>query len=375
MTRPSRLARLAIASALAAAGPITCNVFASIERCESDSDCPALSRCDLQGRYCVAPPDADTSPETAPPDAQSDADAGVDAAPPCDRSLPFADLALVEGLGDRSVYSARFLPNESLVLLAIGDVGGETDLSFATRDGGGGPFGPSTPIAGVNAPATSEYWPTMSADGKLLFFESNRSLQKVDGGYVREHARIWTATRVNLVSEFEEPRIQSIFAFGPGSQEEASPYLHPSGRALYFSSFQRPGKGSGDIFVADLDPENGLAASVTNIAAVNTDLEEIAPVVSLDDTTLYFARQDAVTLIRDVFVSTRAGTGAPFGAPLPVTELNTPYEEFPSWISEDRCRLYFFSDRPAPGAGLDAGADADAAPEPSRFRLWVASRR
>lgn len=346
------------------AGLATCNVFTSLQRCDDDGDCGEGARCDVRGRYCVRPePDAGDGLD-AGPDVGADAqDGAVDGAAdaPCDLRAPFEDITLVPGLGSDQIFSARFTPDENVALIATGTAS-NTDLYLATKDGGG--YEITRAIASLNT-SFNEYWPTMSADGKVLFFESNRSLEKVGGVHLREHARIWTSTRVNLISEFEEPRIQSIFAGGPDTQEEASPYLHPHGHALYFVSFERPGKGSGDIFVAELDPENGLATAVKNVEGINTPLEELAPVVSFDDRMLFFGRQmKTASTERSILLATRATPTEAFEAAEVVAELETEYDEFPSWVSADACRLYFFSNRPAP---------ADAGPA-AQYRLWSARR-
>ena len=62
----------------------------------------------------------------------------------------------------------------------------------------------------------------------------------------------------------------------------------------------------------------------------------------------------------------KARTAARFGAPTKVGELDSAYDEFPSWISDDACRIYFISNRPSPEW-------RDAAP--TIYRAWVASKR
>jgi hypothetical protein len=213
----------------------------------------------------------------------------------------------------------------------------------------------------------SEYWPSLTSDGLLLFFESSRSITKegADGGYVADRSRIWTSTRPNLLAEFSEPRIQTIFQVEPGAgyAGEGSPYLHPNGKTLYFMSDVRGGHGALDIFVASLE-EFGAASSITNIDAVNTDGREQMPVITIDEKTLYFAHEDKITTLRVIWKSTRASPTGTFGAPEPVNELNTVYDQFPDWISDDECRMYFSSNRPSP-------ADDGGAPT---FHLWVAER-
>ena len=42
----------------------------------------------------------------------------------------------------------------------------------------------------------------------------------------------------------------------------------------------------------------------------------------------------------DIWVSIRATAAAPWGAPTVVSEVSSQFNDFPSWISNDLCRLY-----------------------------------
>jgi hypothetical protein len=357
-----------VAGAIAA--PVACNVFVGLDRCASDADCPSRAVCDPEGRYCVLPPADGAGADALATDAADAAiaDAGPDAdASPCDLTKPFgADASLVRGLEDYPLLSARFTPDETTAFLSLvtDPTQASSDLYFAARGDRDASFSLLGPLPNVNAPPSASYWPTLTADGTLLYFESSRSLTTVDGGYQNDLSRIWSATRqAGPGTDFANPTIQNAFQLAEGSLPEGAPYLHPSGRSLYFFSYARGGHGAGDIFVAKFLPD-GLVQSIDNVDAVNTEITEIAPVITLDETTLYFAREGAD---RNIWVSTRATPSDAFGLAVEVTELNTANDEFPSWVSDDQCRLYFVSNR---FAGADGGADAGAA----SYRLWVAER-
>jgi len=245
------------------------------------------------------------------------------------------------------------------------------DLYLAKRDTPASPFVTSGLLPGVNTQAASEYWPTFG-DGFLIFFESGRSLEKVNGNYVTDRSRIWSATRPTLLAQFSEPYIQDIFKVDAGVVE-SSPYLHPSSKVLYFASNGRAGKGGFDIFTAALDTSPGgfgSALSITNVDSVNTTGSELMPIISFDERALYFAREEVTGHV--IMVARREGATGPFGAAMPIGELNgfdpmgasPPYpDQWPSWLSDDECRMYFISNRPHP-------IDPDASPP--KFRLWMA---
>jgi len=356
-------AAVALGVALATGIGVACNVFASLDRCTTDGDCPATARCDPAGRYC-APFAADASDVDVPPPTDGGTDGDGPAPTSCDPSAPFTSFRLVAGFETTSVISARMTPDEKTVLYsALVGCAEEAcfDLFVATRTDRGAPFTAGRPLPRVSCNQSSEYWPTLSADGRLLFFESGRALEPDGGACGNDRARIWSATRVSTSTDFDPPRIDSLFAVDAGTSE-SSPYLHPSGRSLYFVSLGRPGPGNQDIYVARIDAL-GLVSEVVEVSAVNTPDAENFPVISLDERTLYFARNQDVGSARDVWLARRESSTGAFAAPTRVAELDTEADEIPAWVSDDGCRLYFASNRNP----SDAGTAAD-------YRLWVAER-
>lgn len=356
------LSTLALASVIAAL-PM-CNAFSSLESCASDGDCPSDRVCEPRAHLCV--PRADAASPDAAPDATPDvtADAPPDAPAPCE-ALPWDAPVPVAGLESEPVISARLSPDELTMFVSRGVPPSFTDIYTVTRPDTTSPFRVNGPLAVVNEPLTSEFWPTLSADGKLMFFESSRSRVPDDGGVYREEgARIWSASRVNVASDFDKPRLQSLFDVdGP----EAAPYLHPSGRSLYFASVSRPGKGQLDVWVAEINA-TGVVTDIRNVEGVNSSTDENAPVVTLDERFLYHNRLAADGVQNDIFLSRRTTTQDGFGKSVRVPELSSEDDEYPSWVSDDHCRLYFATSRPLPGRPRpDGGAPV--------FHMWVASRR
>jgi outer membrane protein OmpA-like peptidoglycan-associated protein/tetratricopeptide (TPR) repeat protein len=141
---------------------------------------------------------------------------------------------------------------------------------------------------GVNNDSTWEAQPSISADGKTLFFTSDRPGGY--GGYDIYSSHLledgtWSKA-VNL-----GPNINTD---GP----EMSPFLHSDGLTLYFASSSRtegqgkvigghPGMGGYDIFFSRMG--NGWSKSINLGYPINTVSDEIAFFVSLDGTTAYFA--------------------------------------------------------------------------------------
>jgi len=125
--------------------------------------------------------------------------------------------------------------------------------------------------------------PSLSRDGKFLFFTSNRSGGQ--GGadiYVckRFEDGVWSKP-VNLGD-----KVNTKF-------DEASPFLHPDGRTLYFMSKGYPGMGGFDLYkVRQEQPFKW--GPVENIGyPINTKGDESTLYVSLDGKTGYYARKEA----------------------------------------------------------------------------------
>jgi hypothetical protein len=272
----------------------------------------------------------------------------------CDRAKPYAAPTLVSGFDTRDVFSARLSADETSAVLALAD-GSNVELYAASRTTSADPFVIGDPLATVNT-AADEYWPSLSADHRMMFFESGRNLVVPDGGTItNQQSRIWVATRTTAEGAFGAPTVLGLFKV---ARPEGAPYLHPGGRALYFTSWARGGAGDADIFVADIT-EFGIITAFRNITSANGPGEENTPIVSDDERALFYSRYGSGTG-RDIWVVGRATTEVGFGLAQEVVELTSPYDDFPSSISPDGCRLYFISNRPVGGV--------------SRYRVWLAEK-
>lgn len=330
----------------------TCNVWRSVEDCRTSADCGPGLTCNAEALRCV-------------PAATVGNEGGIEASTPeagtrCE-DRPWGTPHLVPGLESEPIVSGRLSPDELTMFISRGVPPTLTDLYTVTRSTVRDRFRVVGPLPNVNEPLASEFWPTISADGKLLFFESSRSRFPDDAGvYTSETARVWSASRVNVASDFDKPKLQSLFDIASGA--EAAPYLHPSGRSLYFSSITRPSKGQLDIWVAEINAV-GVVTDVRNVEGVNSADEENAPVVSEDERFLYHSRTGAPGQKLDIFVGRRTTPADGFGRSILVPELSSQEDDYPTWVSPDHCRIYLSSSRPAPD---DAGSGV--------FHMWVAER-
>ena len=190
--------------------------------------------------------------------------------------------------------------------------------------------------------------PTVTADGLTMVFSDSAT-----GLY-----DLYTTTRTSADGSFGQP--SPVAGVNDPAEYDHTPYLLPDGMTLYFASTRGNAGVSYDLYRTTRPKLTSPFGTPTKIAEISTGDDDTDPVVSPDELTLYFTsyRQGGAGS-SDIWVATRASTGDPFGTATNVAELNTAMAEWPTWISNDGCRLYFGGDR----AGGIGGHD-----------LWVATR-
>ncbi len=207
---------------------------------------------------------------------------------------------------------------------------GRCDIYIANKEGKrwSDPFN-------IGMPVNTEAWesqPSLSANGRTLYFSSNRSGGM--GGY-----DIWKsdlldngswAVPVNLGPSINTP------------YDEQAPFIHPDDQTLYFSSNGWPGLGKKDLFISRAD-SLGQWSQPTNLGyPINTFHEENGLIVSRDGKTAYFSadredtfgkldiysfelpkpiRPNPVTYVRGVIID--EDTQKPLNAKIQINELSS----------------------------------------------------
>lgn len=148
-------------------------------------------------------------------------------------------------------------------------------VSRRTEDGWGKPFN-------IGPPVNTHHWesqPCMSSDGKTLYFTSNRP-----GGFGKSD--IWKA-ELSPEGIWREP-----VNLGPSintAGDENSPFLHPDGKTLYFSSNGHGGMGGLDLFVSRMDEKGDWSAPRNLGYPINTYADEATLSVNAKGDTAYFS--------------------------------------------------------------------------------------
>lgn len=133
--------------------------------------------------------------------------------------------------------------------------------------------------------------PTLSADGSLLLFVSDRP-----GGLGGRD--IW-ASRRSAGGRWGKP--VNLGEAINTSGNDTSPFLHADGRTLYFSSDGWPGMGGIDLYRVQLQ-DDGRWGTVKNLGyPINTPDNEGAVSISLDGKTGFFAKGEKRQSNIDIF--------------------------------------------------------------------------
>ena len=277
--------------------------------------------------------------EPARPDARlSDAAPGT-----CDREAAFTTFAAIDELNTDAAELNAWLSHDERTIFFVRAVPGQQhDIFFATRDDASGKFGDPEPLDELNTTG-DEYKAMLTDDGLTIYFDR----KPVGAGY-----SIMTATRPSLAADFvNDAPVSNVNLAGSSSFE---PMVDSQG--MYFGTTR---DGDTELYFAPR-AGNGFAAGESLLMVNSPDHNEELPVVSADGLSLYFVSTDraAPPTGLDVWMAVRDDRKAPFGAPRILESLRTDQEEFPGWISDDDCRLYFASNR-GPGGDRD---------------LWLATR-
>jgi hypothetical protein len=260
-------------------------------------------------------------------------DALVDAGPRCDPSAAFGAPMPVPGLGSAlDDQGARLTPDERTVVFARARTSGTTDLYLATRATADAAFDTPMLLGTVNS-VNSELWPTLSPDGLLLLFDTDRATQKL---------HVYVSKRASTDAAFGPPSAAVALADG-----DVQPLL-ANVASLYFASNVRTGLGMGDIWRVDIDSTGATGTPAAVIGDVNSAANEAAPAVTADERVMAFARDG------DIYLASRSSPSDGFGTASSIPGLaEMGVNEAPTWISPDGCHLYLQSDAPGGMGGLD----------------------
>lgn len=124
----------------------------------------------------------------------------------------------------------------------------------------------------------SEKHPAISADGRTLYFTSNRPGGKGDFD-------LWMSERTG--DSWSKPVNMGDSINTAGTEQ--SPFIHPDQKSLYFSSDGWPGMGRGDIFLARMNHDGTWSSPVNLGYPINTHNEEVGFIVNARGNRAYYS--------------------------------------------------------------------------------------
>ena len=134
----------------------------------------------------------------------------------------------------------------------------------------------------LGKPVNTRFWesqPTFGADGKTILFTSNRP-----GGV--GGMDIWQTTMI-AEGEFTEP--VNLGSPINTMKDEDSPFLHPDGITLYFTSMGHKGMGGKDIFYSVLQGNGTWKEPINMGYPINTNDDEISLIVNARGDKAFFS--------------------------------------------------------------------------------------
>lgn len=165
------------------------------------------------------------------------------------------------------------------------DSEGSCDIYFSRRTKTGW-----TKPQNIGQPVNTSAWesqPCLSADGQTLYFVSGRK------GGIGGHD-IWSAKikgfKENGLPIFEP--VKNLGATINTEGDEASPFIHPDNRTLFFSSTGWEGMGGYDIFVSRRDNDTAQWNAPLNIGyPINTSNDEVGLIVNTAGNRGYYSTE------------------------------------------------------------------------------------
>ncbi|MFN5324971.1 MAG: OmpA family protein [Bacteroidota bacterium] len=130
--------------------------------------------------------------------------------------------------------------------------------------------------ANVNDPKQWDSQPTLSSDGRTIYFASYRD-------------SVYGTSDIFMTKKNEEGFTKAVRMPFNTSGNEKSPFIHPDNSTFYFSSDSLPGMGGFDIFLIKKDLDGKWTKPVNLGYPINTENDEVGFFVSTDGKTGYFA--------------------------------------------------------------------------------------
>jgi OmpA-OmpF porin, OOP family len=179
----------------------------------------------------------------------------------------------------------------------------------------------------------------ISADGRKLIFTSCVGREGFGS------CDLFESTKIGEV--WSQPKNLGINV--NSAEWESQPSLSADGRTLYFVSDRRGGLGRRDIWVSTLNEKGQWTKAKNAGKPINTVYDEISPFIHVNNRTLYFASNGLAGFGGyDIFYTER-DTSAGWTSPVNMgSPINTHEDQFSLFITADGKKGYYSHEEPRP---------------------------
>ena len=221
-------------------------------------------------------------------------------------------------------------------------------FSFSRRDPVTGEFDGGKPMPPPFNKNNNEGGATVSIDNKHLFFTVCRN----EGG-PQMNCDVWFSDNIN--GEWTKP--VKVPGINDSVYWDSQPTLAADGKTLYFCSDRKGGYGGVDIYKTVKDPKTGIWSTPENAGKpINTRYDEFAPFLHSDFQSLYFSSSGHPSVGgQDIFFTHIEEDGKwsePKNLGIPI---NTTGDDMGFFVSTDGHYGYFASDQPSRAKGKSVG--------------------
>jgi Tol biopolymer transport system component len=244
-----------------------------------------------------------------------------------------------------SLDQGAFISKTGLSLYFVsarpGGFGGQ-DIYVSKRASTEDPWQPPENLGSTINTTTNEASPTLSADGHLLYFHSNRP-----GGAGGND--LYVSRRLDKLDDLGWKPPENLGAPINSSGNERSLTVVEEDesmmRVVFFDSDRPGGPGGVDIYSTSLTPDNSFGPAVL-VPELSSAANELLPAVRRDGLELLFDSDRPGSLgLRDIWFSTRSSTSQPWSAPVNLTVVSTPANDLRAALSFKGTSLYLSSNR------------------------------
>jgi hypothetical protein len=249
----------------------------------------------------------------------------------------FSPPALVAALSDTdAIDEDPTLTGDLRELFFMSTRGGDRDLWTSQRDSADATWGPPTRVAELDSPG-SDWAPAVSLDGLRIWFASDRD----DIG----RAQLWRATRASRGAAWDPPAPVAELASG---SIDFAPAVDASETTLLLSSDRlntaaTTGGGDFDIYVATRATTGAAWGWPAPVLGINGRDDEYDPFVAQAGLVVFFTSMRSGA--GDIYWASRSSLAEAFALPVALDDVNSPAYDSDATLSADLGTMMFSSTR------------------------------